>query len=109
MHVCKHQMLCLFMRDNASVVCDVRFVIFFFFVINIFLFFIHNITSKKITKQNNRHILNISKSSQREGEREGQEKHKSHSFIQSRISKRKHCQASMVEGLAPLIHAVVRS
>ncbi len=36
-----------------------------FFVINIFLFFIHNITLK--IKQNNRHILNISKSSQKGG------------------------------------------
>ncbi len=41
----------------------------FFFVINIFLFFSH-ITQhsiQNITKQNNRHILNISKSSQRAG------------------------------------------
>ncbi len=45
----------------------------------------------------------------REGEREGQQEHKSHSFIQSRMSKKKHCQASMVEGLAPPTRAVVHS
>ncbi len=44
-----------------------------------------------------------------EGEREGQQKHKSHSSIQSRISNKKHCQASMVEGLAPPTRAVVHS
>ncbi len=44
-----------------------------------------------------------------EGEREGQQKHKSHSSIQSRISNKKHCQASMVEGLAPPTHAVAHS
>ncbi len=68
----------------------------------------HNI--QNITKQNNRHILNISKSSQKGG-REGRTRktQTSHSFIQSRVLKRKHCQASMVEGLAPLIRAVVHS
>ncbi len=45
----------------------------------------------------------------REGEREGQQEHKSHSFIQSRISTKKHCQASMVEGLAPPTRAVAHS
>ncbi len=45
----------------------------------------------------------------REGEREGQQEHKSHSFIQSRMSNNKHCQASMVEGLAPPTRAVVHS
>ncbi len=68
-----------------------------------YLFFTHNIHNiQNITKQNNRHILNISKSSQKGG-REGRtiKTQTSHSFIQTRISKRKHCQASMVEGLAP--------
>ncbi len=44
-----------------------------------------------------------------EGEGEGQQEHKSHSFIQSRISNKKHCQASMVEGLAPPTRAVADS
>ncbi len=44
-----------------------------------------------------------------EGEREGQQEHKSHSFIQSRMSNKKHCQASMVEGLAPPTRTVVHS
>ncbi len=82
-----------------------------FFVINIFIIFSH-ITQhsiRNITKQNNRHILNISKSSQKGG-REGRTiKTQKSLLIQSRISNKKHCQASMVEGLAPLIRAVVHS
>ncbi len=46
--------------------------LFFFFVINIFFIFSHitHLSIQNITKQNNRHILNISKSSQKGG-REG--------------------------------------
>ncbi len=80
---------------------------FFFVVINIF-FFLH-ITQhsiQNITKQNNRHILNISKSSQTGG-REGRTTKTQKS--QSRISNKKHCQASMVEGLAPPTRAIVHS
>ncbi len=44
-----------------------------------------------------------------EGEREGQQENKSHSFIQSGMSNKKHCQASMVEGLAPPTRTVVHS
>ncbi len=62
-----------------------------------------------ITKQNNRHILNISKSSQKGGREGRTTRTQSHSFIQSRISKRKHCQASMVKGLARPTRAVAHS
>ncbi len=81
--------------------------IFFFF----FFFFSHTTqhSIQNITKQNNRHILNISRSNQKGG-REGRTvKTQSHSFIQSRISNKKHCQASMVEGLAPPTRAVAHS
>ncbi len=82
-----------------------------FFVINNFLFFHtqRNIISKI---QQNKTTDNNSTSQgpiKREGEREGQQEHKSHSFIQSRMSNKKHCQASMVEGLAPPTRAVVHS
>ncbi len=87
-------------------------ILFFLLSTTFYLIFSH-ITQhsiQNITKQNNRHILNISRSNQKGGrEREGQQKHKSHSFIQSRISNKKHCQASMVEGLAPPTRAVVHS
>ncbi len=83
------------------------------FVINNFLFFIfhtqHNIISKI---QQNKTTDTYSTSQgpiKREGKREGQQEHKSHSFIQSRMSNKKHCQASMVEGLAPPTRAVVHS
>ncbi len=86
-----------------------------FFVINSFLFLFyshitqHNI--QNITKQNK--TTDTYSTSQgpikREGEREGQQKHKSHSFIQSRIYIKKHCQASMVEGLAPPTRAIAHS
>ncbi len=86
---------------------------FFFFVINNFFFFFfhtqHNIISKI---QQNKTTDTYSTSQgpiKREGEREGQQEHKSHSFIQSRMSNKKHCQASMVEGLAPPTRAVVHS
>ncbi len=84
---------------------------YYFFVINNVLFFHtqHNIISK--IQQNK--TTNTYSTSQgpikREGEREGQQEHKSHSFIQSRMSNKKHCQASMVEGLAPPTRAVVHS
>ncbi len=59
----------------------------------IFLFFSHttqhNIQNTKTNKKKNRHILNISRSNQKGGEREGQQEHKSHSFIQSRMSNKK--------------------
>ncbi len=85
----------------------------FFFVINNFLFFIfhtqHNIISK-IQQNKTTDTYSISQGPiKREGEREGQQEHKSQSFIQSRMSNKKHCQASMVEGLAPPTRAVVHS
>ncbi len=51
----------------------------FFFCYQQFFFFFSHTTQHNIqntTKQNNRHILHISKSNQREGEREGQQEHK---------------------------------
>ncbi len=83
----------------------------FFLLSTIFLFFHtqHNIISKI---QQNKTTDTYSTSQgpiKREGEREGQQEHKSHSFIQSRMSNKKHCQASMVEGLAPPTRAVVHS
>ncbi len=84
---------------------------FIFFVINIFFFFSH-ITQHSIQNITNKTTDTYSTSQspvKREGEREGQQKHKSHSSIQSRISNKKHCQASMVEGLAPPTRAVAHS
>ncbi len=86
---------------------------YFFCYQQFFIFFIfhtqHNIISK--IKQNK--TTDTYSTSQgpikREGEREGQQAHKSYSFIQSRMSNKKHCQASMVEGLAPPTRAVVHS
>ncbi len=87
----------------------------FFFLLSTIVYFIfsqitqHSI--QNITKQNK--TTDTYSTSQgpikREGEREGQQEHKSHSFIQSRISNKKHCQASMVEGLAPPTRAIVHS
>ncbi len=85
----------------------------FFFVINKFLFFSfhtqHNIISKI---QQNKTTDTYSTSQgpiKREGKREGQQEHKSHSFIQSRMFNKIHYQAPMVEGLAPPTRAVVHS
>ncbi len=98
------RMLFLFQKWlGSSVPEDVWVLTLFFFVKNNFfflLFFSHT------TKQKNRHILNISRSNQKGG-REGRTIRQS--FIQSRISTKKHCQASMVEGLAPPTRAVVHS
>ncbi len=55
-------------------------------------FFFSHITQhsiQNITKQNNRHILNISKSSQKGGREGRTKKHKSHSSMHSRISNKK--------------------
>ncbi len=73
----------------------------------IFILFTHNI--QNITKQNNRHILNISMSNQK-GEREGRttKTQKSLPYTIS-TSIKKHCQASMVKGLALPTRAVVHS
>ncbi len=83
----------------------------FFFCYQHFFFHTqhHNTTSiKKQTKK--KHTQYPKSPVKREGEREGQGKHKtSNYFIWSRMLKKKHCQASMVEGLAPLIRAVVHS
>ncbi len=61
-----------------------RLIFFFFFFCYqqfLFLFFTHNITNiQNKTKQNSRHILTSQGSIKREGEREGQQEHKSHSF-----------------------------
>ncbi len=78
-----------------------------------FVFFSH-ITQhsiQNITKQNNRHILNISRSNQKGG-REGRTIKTQKSLLYTitySMSNKKHCQASMVEGLAPPTHAVVHS
>ncbi len=88
--------------------------IFFFCYQQFFIFIFSHITQhniQNITKQNK--TTDTYSTSQgpikREGEREGQQKHKSHSSIQSRTSIKKHCQASMVEGLATPTRAVVHS
>ncbi len=85
---------------------------FFFCYQQFFILFFSHITQhsiQNITKLNNRHYSTSQDPIKREGEREGQQEHKSHSFIQSRISNKKHCQASMVEGLAPPTRAVAHS
>ncbi len=62
------------------------------FLLSTIFFFIflqttqHNIQNK--TKQNSRHILNISSSIKREGEREGQQEHKSHPLNNHVFSKK---------------------
>ncbi len=67
----------------------------------LFFFFFFHITSKiQQNKTTDTHSTSQGPI-KREGEREGQQKHKSHSFIQLCTSTKKHCQASMVEGLAP--------
>ncbi len=58
----------------------------------------HNITSTQ-NKQNNRHILNILKV-------QSKKKKQNKSFL---YIIKKHCKASIVEGLAPLILTVVHS
>ncbi len=78
--------------------------------ITIFNFFTHNNIISKIQQNKATDTYSTSQGPiKREGEREGQQEHKSHSFIQSRMSNKKHCQASMVEGLAPPTRAVVHS
>ncbi len=77
-----------------------------------FFFFFHtqhNIASRTLQNKTTDIYSTSLGPIKREGEREGQQEHKSHSFIQSRISTKKHCQASMVEGLAPPTRAVVHS
>ncbi len=83
----------------------------FFFLLSTFFFLTHNTTQHpKHNKNKTTDTYSTSQSPvKREGEREGQQKHKSHSSIQSHISNKKHCQASMVEGLAPPTRAVVHS
>ncbi len=82
-----------------------------FFCYQQFFFFFthtqHNI--QNTTKQTTDTYSTSQGPIKREGEREGQQEHKSHSFIQSRMSNKKHCQASMIEGLAPPTRAVVHS
>ncbi len=86
----------------------------FFFLLSTIFYFIfshttqHNIQNK--TKQNSRHILNISRFNQKGG-REGRttRTQKSLLYIVHVYSTKNHCQASMVEGLAPPTHAVVHS
>ncbi len=82
------------------------------FIFLLSTFFFSHITQhsiQNITKQTTDTYSTSQSPVKREGEREGQQKHKSHSSIQSRISNKKHCQASMVEGLAPPTRAVVHS
>ncbi len=87
---------------------------FFFFVINdFFIFYFSHTTQHNIqntTKQNNRHILNISRSNQKGGgEGRTTRTQKSLLYTINKMSNKKHCQASMVEGLAPPTRAVVHS
>ncbi len=83
--------------------------LFFFLLSTFFFFFTHNTTQHpKYNKTTDTYSTSQSPV-KREGEREGQQKPKSHSSIQSHISNKKHCQASMVEGLAPPTQAVVHS
>ncbi len=85
---------------------------FSFLLSTIFFFFFHtqhNIISKIQQNKTTDTYSTSQGPNKREGEREGQQEHKSHSFIQSRMSNKKHCQASMVEGLAPPTRAVVHS
>ncbi len=103
----------LYINMHVSCSTDPNWTPFFFFCYQqFFILFFSHITQhniQNITKQNNRHILNISRSNQKGG-REGRTiKTQHHSFIQSRISIKKHCQASMVEGLTPPTRAVVHS
>ncbi len=82
--------------------------LYFFLLSTIFYFFLHtqhNIQNK--TKQNSRHILNISRFNQKGG-REGRTPRTQKSLHIITYNK-KNCQASMVEGLAPPTRAVVHS
>ncbi len=85
---------------------------YFIFLLSTFIYFSSHITQhsiQNITKQNNRHILNISKSSQKGG-REGRTIKTQKSLLHTiTYITQKHCQASMVEGLAPPTRAVVHS
>ncbi len=102
--------------DNSScssLMINHHIIIFFFLLSTIFIFFIfhtqHNIISKIQQNKTTDTYSTFQGPIEREGEREGQQEHKSHSFIQSRMSNKKHWQASMVEGLAPPTRAVVHS
>ncbi len=75
----------------------------FFVVINYFFFFSH-ITQhsiQNITKQNNRHILSISRSNQKGG-REGRTRTQKSLLYTITYINKKHCQASMVEDVYTL-------
>ncbi len=79
--------------------------------INNFLLFSHTTQHniQNTTKQNNRHILNISRSNQKGGG-EGRTTRTQKSLLYTvTYVKQKTCQASMVEGLAPPTRAVVHS
>ncbi len=84
----------------------------FFLFLSTFLFIFSHKTQhsiQNITKQNNRHIFNISRSNQKGG-REGRTIKTQKSLLYTiTYIKQKHCQASMVEGLAPLTRAVAHS
>ncbi len=84
-------------------------VLFFFFINNFLLFFSHTTQHniQNTTKQNNRHILNISRSNQKGGG-EGRTT-RTQKLLLYIITYIQHCQASMVEGLAPPTRAVVHS
>ncbi len=98
---------------SGSIQFSTYLLCFVFFVINIFfIFFTHNTTQHlNITKQNNRHILNISRSNQKGGREERSTKTQKSLLhtITYTVSNKKHCQTSMVEGLAPPTRAVVHS
>ncbi len=84
----------------------------FFLLSTFFLFSFfhkqHNIISK-IKQNKTADTYSTSQGSiKREGEREGQQEHKS-TPLNNHVYSKKHCQASMVEGLAPPTRAVVHS
>ncbi len=74
-----------------------------------FFFFSHNTTYPKYNKTKQQTHTQHLKVQSKGRERGKDNKNKSHSPIQSRTSIKKHCQASMVEGLAPPTRAVVHS
>ncbi len=90
----------------------------FFFLLSTFFNYFHTQHHYTISIQNKQNTTKqrpytpYSKSRikrEREREKKNQKFTSSHSFIQSRILEEKHCQASIVEGLAPFIRAVVHS
>ncbi len=85
--------------------------LFIFFVINIFSLFSHTTSQHNIQTKHNKRILLFQKSNQSERERDIKKKKKNKKSFLYIITyiRGKALQASIVEGLAPLIRAVVHS